>query len=531
MKHYFYIWVLLGAAASMCAQTGEGTLTGTVSFITSTNIYVKFENTQRIEIGDTLFVAEKPCLLISEKSSTSVVATPINGCSVSKNDTVTYRLPAIPTTLEPPLPPVKSDSVKKPEKAENTQPQPESTTLEEIRGRVTVASYNTFSDVRDDRHRLQTRLSLNANHIGDSKFSIETDLAYRHVILPSESTYRGRTSIFNVYNLNARFEATQHLSITAGRYINNKVSTVGAVDGLQVEHYFGNFYVGALGGFRPDFFDYGFNSNLVQYGGFAGFESSTEEFYGQTTLGAIEQTNAGETDRRYVFFQHSSTIGSNLNLFGSAELDIFGNSGSETRLTNLYLSARYRFSRAVNVMLSYDSRKRIIYYETFQSDIERLLDDDLARQGLRARINLRPFKRFLLGGSYSRRFQSDNQNKSDNLYGYATLTKIPVLEGRLTVSYNNNQSNYLTSNVLSVRHGRNFFKDQLNADFYYRLADYEYGARNMAYTQHFYGTGMSYSFSRTWQLSISGEYSQFEEENSFRFYTRLTKRFYSKKKR
>jgi hypothetical protein len=290
-------------------------------------------------------------------------------------------------------------------------------------------------------------------------------------------------------------------------------------------------YVGIIGGFRPDFSDYGFNSNLLQYGGYVGVETDTKDFYSQTSLGAVEQTNSGATDRRYIFLQHYSTIASKLNLFSSAELDIFGNSGNNTRLTNLYLSARYRFSRAANLMISYDSRKRILYYETYQTEIERLLDDDLARQGIRARLNVRPLKVIWAGISYSSRFQNDSENKSENIYGYITLTKIPKVGGRLNISYNMNSSNYLTSNIFSIRHSRELVKSKLSGEFYYRLANYSYENRDIEYKHNYIGASLSYRISRTWQFSLSGELSQFEEDNSYRFYTRLTKRFYSKKKK
>lgn len=343
--------------------------------------------------------------------------------------------------------------------------------------------------------------------------------------------YSGRTSLFNVYNLNLRFDATEDLSLTVGRKINPKATSVGANDGLMVENYFGNFYVGAMAGFRPDFFDYGFNADLFQYGGYVGVETNTADFYSETTLGAMDQSNNGMTDRRYLFFQHNSTIASNLNLFSSMELDIFGREGSNTRLTNIYLSARYRFSKNVNAAISYDSRKRIIYYQTFQTEIERILDDDLARQGVRLRLNVRPAKILWLGASYSNRFQNDQQNKSDNVYAYATLSKIPGIGGRFNVSYNINTSRYLTGNILSVRHSRDLVRNKLYADVYFRRADYSYNNIDEEYKQNYFGGGLNYTFSKTWQINFSGELSTFGDEQNYRFYTRLTKRFYSKNKK
>lgn len=534
MKKLFCCILFFGFASGVLAQDASDTIKGTVTFVTSNNVYVRFDSTESIKVGDVLKFNSTNCLKVTSLSSTSAVCTLLNDCSVNKDDTITATI-SKNTTSKTTTETTETNTIDEEAPKTTVDVPPEysedaSFYKENIRGRVSVASYNLSSNVRENRSRLQGRFSLTANHIGDSKFSVDSYLAYRSVLSPPEN-YTARTSIFNVYNLNVRYDALPDLSITAGRKINPKATSLGANDGLMVEKYFGKFYTGIIGGFRPDIFDYGFNGNLLQYGGYVGIETDTKEFYSQTTLGAMEQTNNGATDRRYIYFQHNSTIATNLNLFSSMELDIFGGEEAGSRLTNLYLSARYRFSKAVNAMISYDSRKQIIYYQTFQTQLEQFLDDDLARQGIRLRLNVRPAKIVWLGASYSNRSQSDSQNESNNIYAYATLTKIPAISGRLNVSYNNNTSRYLTSNIASVRYSRAIVKGKLQGDVYYRNAKYAYENRDETFAQNYFGGGIHWSISRTWQFSVNGELSTLNEENNYRFYTRLTKRFYSKKKK
>jgi hypothetical protein len=230
-----------------------------------------------------------------------------------------------------------------------------------------------------------------------------------------------------------------------------------------------------------------------------------------------------------------------LNLFASAELDLYnqldGESLSGARLTNFFLSTRYRFSRKVDVNLSYDSRKRIMFFETFRTDIERLLEDDEARQGLRTRLNVRPAKYTSLGLSYSKRFQSSNQNSSDNINGYITYTKLPTVGGRITLNYNRNESNYLLSNIISIRHSRDLIARKLSGDFYYRLVDYNYiyaGASDRTETktqQYYVGANLMYRLSPSLTFSILGEYAVRESEENSRINARIIKRFDSKKKK
>jgi hypothetical protein len=312
-------------------------------------------------------------------------------------------------------------------------------------------------------------------------------------------------------------------------------SSIGAIDGVQAEKYFGKFYTGIIAGFRPDIFNQNFNSNLLEFGGYIGLKTNAGAFKSQTTLGLLEQKNAGATDRRYVYFQHSSTVGRNLNLFSSVELDIYDKVNeqisTDARLTNLYASASYRISKVFNVFVSYDSRKRILYYETFKTEIENLLDDDEARQGARVRLNIKPLKNTTVGLSYSKRFQSSGQNASDNMNGYITFSKIPIVRGLLNVSYNINISNYLESKIWSFRHSRYLFKNKLNVDLYYRIIEYAYkiskvnDALNNTYKQSYIGSNLTYQFAKKISFSIMGEANTLATEKNYRINARIIKRF------
>jgi hemolysin activation/secretion protein len=178
-----------------------------------------------------------------------------------------------------------------------------------------------------------------------------------------------------------------------------------------------------------------------------------------------------------------------------------------------------------------------MYYETFRTAIENILEDDEARQGVRARINVRPAKYTSFGLGYSKRFQSSNQNKSDNINGFLSYTKLPGVGGRVTLNYNRNESNYLQSNIISIRHSRDLIERKLSADFYYRLVNYTYtyaGANEgtVAETQQYYiGANLMYRLSSSLTFSVLGEFAARESEENSRVNARIIKRFDSKKKK
>ena len=74
--------LIIFIAVNAYSQTGnENIIAGSVSYISSQNIYVKFENTESIEVGDTLFIKEKnnflPAIKVDHKSSKSCVGVSI----------------------------------------------------------------------------------------------------------------------------------------------------------------------------------------------------------------------------------------------------------------------------------------------------------------------------------------------------------------------------------------------------------------------------------------------------------------------
>lgn len=508
--------------SSVFSQTK--TLEGKVTFVTSGNAYIKFESTTTIAAGDTLYITREkallPCLVVTNKSSMSCVAALLKGCEIKTGDAIVHRT----ARGEPGKDAVVADKNTAPKNL--TTPQRK---RKDIRGSVSAASYSNLSATRGDIHRTMYRLSFNGNHIGNSKFSLETYMNYRQTFRPNDSLTARDKDVFNVYSLAVRYDASKSMSLTLGRKINPKASSLGALDGLQAEKYFGNFYIGVMGGFRPDILDYKFNKDLLQFGGYIGVKTDKQNFYSETTVGLLEQRSGSFIDRRYTYFQHSGSIAGKLNIFSSFELDLYNQVNADSaggpRLTNLFASVGYQVTKWLEAEVSYDSRKQIVYYETLKTEIERMLDNDQARQGIRYRLNVRPLKYVSLGATYSQRFQSNGQNKSDNLNAYVTWSKIPFVNGLLSVSYNDNTSSYLASKIFSVRHSRPLIREKLDGDFYYRIVNYSYSSREVEYAQRYYGAGLSYRITRKIFFSVLGELATLTDEKNYRVNGRISKNF------
>jgi hypothetical protein len=508
---------------------------GIVSYMTSDNVYVRFNTTEVISVGDTLLHNEVPCLEVIKKSSTSCICQYVSDCIVEKNNIIIIKKTDSKIEPEEQLLPKDNAVVLLPSEIHINLDQEEDESIDtestqSINARTSIATYSNFSPFgNNDRHQLVGRASINIDNISNSKISFQSYLNYRQNLQQEDTSSSINDRLFRVYNLALSYDIDSTSRISVGRKINRNLSSIGAIDGIQFEKQINTFVTGAVLGFRPDFFDLGFNPNLFEYGAFIGNQFSTESIYSRITLGFLEQRNAGNIDRRYLHFQNIQTINRNLHLFGSMEFDLYSNvndvSSFKPRLTNLFLSTRYRFSRKISMTLSYDNRKRIIFYETFRSQVEDLLDDDIARQGVRLRLSIRPISRLFAGMSLAKRFQSDSGNKSDNLNAFVSLNRCPIMNGTLSIRYNRNVSNYLKTNIYSSTFSFDSFQNRLNTQIYFRNVQYNYFTSENTSVQNYFGANFYLRLTRLLRFGLLLEVSDRQDNRYYRMNTKLVKRF------
>ncbi|MBK9017712.1 MAG: hypothetical protein IPM82_28740 [Saprospiraceae bacterium] len=296
--------------------------------------------------------------------------------------------------------------------------------------------------------------TLQGNNLGNSRFSTDNYITFRHTVGEWQAVKDNFSDALKIYSLAVRYDLDKNSSISLGRKINPRISSMGVIDGLQVEKGLGNFMVGAIAGSRPNYTDYGFDLNLLQAGAYVGYNTSRDFKQSQSTLAFIEQHNGSKTDRRFVYLQHSNSLVKDFNFFGSMEVDLYENLNGQAKstlsLTNMYLSLRYKLSKQLSLTTSYDNRKNIIYYESYKSYIDQLVDDE-TRQGLRFNINYRPLKFVTWGANASWRFQKSDMNLSKNLNSYLNFSRVPWIGASASITANFLQTNYLDSKMFGIR--------------------------------------------------------------------------------
>ena len=511
---------------------------GVVSYVSSQNVYVKYTSTENINKGDTLFYKRGenmvPSLLVKDKSSTSCVCISLqiekfkvgdeffSKSIVEKKEEKSKDKKDKKPVTGPVSPNIPIPLVVPPSQEDKEDPD----VKQVIKGRISAASYSNFYG-SDQAHRMRYAFTFQGNHINKSRFSVDNYITFRHTIGEWNAVKDNFYDALKVYSLSVKYDLDKTSSISLGRRINPRIGSMGAIDGLQVEKGLGRFFVGAIGGSRPDYADYGINFQLLQAGLYVGH--STKNRNVETTMAFVEQHNQSRIDRRFAYFQHSNALMKNLSLFSSFEIDMYKKVNDTISyapsLTNLLLSLRYKVSKKISLSAGYDNRKNIIYYESYKSYIEQLIDNE-TRQGLRLGANYHIFKLVTLGFNASWRFQKSNINLSKNLNSYLNFSRIPWLNASVSLSANILQTNYLDSKIFGAQVSKDLIPGKLSSQAYFRMVDYTYKNYENKIRQEIAGADISWNITRKLALHLYYE-GTFDKQNKtyHRINTKLIQRF------
>lgn len=530
---FLFSFFLFSFIINAAGQEQKNVLEGTVSYLTGTSIYVKFESTHGIENGDTLYRVENekliPELIVQNHSSISCLCNAIGDNQFQLEDRVFAKIKKQVQVASPPE--IQKNNAEQDineQALKSSAATTEKGFKQEVSGRISVSSYSNFNNgLSDDTHQFRYTFSMDASHISSSRFSAETYINFTHKLHYWDEVKNNLNSALKIYSLALKYDIGSGASIYAGRKINAKIANVGAVDGLQFQKDWNRVYIGAVAGTRPDYEDYGFNPNLFEYGAYVGHNQKVKNGFIQTSLAFFEQRNHSNIDRRFVYFQHNNSIIKNLNLFTTFEVDLYkvenGQPSNTFSLTGLYISLNYRLKK-VSLFGSYDNRKNVIYYETFKNYADALLQQ-ASRQGLRFRVNYRPVKFVFVAVNAGTRFMKQDRQPTRTLNGTATYSRVPKLNASLTLSANLMQTAYLNGQYYGARLSRDIIPGKLNGMIYYRWVKFDYSNTVSTLVQNIGEIDLSWQFNKKMYLSVNYE-STFQKNEKFnRLYIQLSKRF------
>lgn len=527
MKNKILVLLFLVLSLVTYSQTSPEVLIGKVSYISSQNVYVKFDNTEGIQVGDTLFTVKNekpvPVLIVTSLSSISVVGTPLSPNTV----TSASQIIAKKRILKPEVSKDKlkiSPAVNEEAIIEAFKKEKKTESKERYDGRLSLSSYSNLSENYTSYQRFRYNLSLNAKNIDNSNFSADTYISFTHKL--------GETIELNnslkIYSLAVKYDIDTTSTISFGRKINMNMANIGAVDGLQYEKRNKNFTYGALVGSRPDYFDYSFNPNLLQFGAFVSHNVQKEAGNMQTSFAIFNQMNNFKTDRRFAYIQHINSLVKNVDLFCSAEIDFYTMVNMQPtnsfELTSTYISLRYKPWKKLSMSMSYDARKNVYYYETFKNMIDSILDKE-TRQGFRFNAIYRPIKYVILGGTAGYRFQKSDSIPSMNANGYLSYTQVPGINATATLNATAIKTRYMNGMIYGASLSRDLFSGKIYSELSYRYVNYNNINSAISLVQNITELSISWRVAKKLTLSTNFEGTLEKDNNYGRIYINISQRF------
>ena len=515
------------------AQTDHERIEGEVTYLSSQNIYIKFDNTDNIKVGDTLFLKKKtsliPAVVIEYLSSRSAAGKKLEGINLKLGNKLSiFYTPTLEVEPEIVIVPLVSEQVVKSQEKKKS-PENSSRRIGEVQGRFAISSYSSFSSTGAvDFVRWRYTFAARSQNVNSSRFSFGSYISFNYRSTEWNHIKNNINDALKIYSLAVNYSINSKWDLTLGRKINSNLTNIGAVDGLQLQGKFGKVSSGIVVGSRPDYKNYSYNFSLFELGGFVSYADKAGFGIMQNSLALFQQTNDFKTDRRFFYFQHSSNFIKPVSFFFSTEVDLYkkenGVSSSDFSLTGMYASLRYKPIRELSFSGSFDSRKNVIYYETYQNYTDSLYEN-ATRQGFNFRINLRPWNNLYLRFSYGNRYRTGDFNSSENYSGNISYARIPLIRGTFSVNYNNLATSYLDGNIIGLSYSRDLFSGLLFTTLHFRKIYYEFlnGSPNL--NQNILSVDISWRIIRYLSASLAYE-GTFEKEYSYgRIFFNITKRF------
>jgi len=248
----------------------------------------------------------------------------------------------------------------------------------------------------------------------------------------------------------------------------------------------------------------------------------------ENTVAVFNQTNNFKTDRRYIYLQHSNDLLPKTYFFASSEVDMFkkinGTDKNTLGLTSFFFSVRYSPIQLISASLSYDARKNVVYYETYKTLLEYLIDNEM-RQGYSASLSIKPVSQLYISLNAGYRFQKRDAKPSRNFGSTISYYQIPYAKIDGSISLLKLISSYSEGNQIGIRATKSLWNDDLSLTGEVRDIKYRFINNPVAMHQLIAGLEMSVRIPFNMYASLSYE-GIFEKKNTQgRFFLDLTKRF------
>jgi hypothetical protein len=244
---------------------------------------------------------------------------------------------------------------------------------------------------------------LDGSRVGGSSLDLQVDVRARHTVQTVADGREFNDGEARVYRLNTRWRSPDdRYRVTVGRQFSSALASVSTFDGAQLEYDRSRWGVGAFAGTQPEAVDYGFSTDIAEYGAYARLKAGPgTALRWEAVLAGIGSYENGNINREYVALL-ARAVSARVSLMLQQDMDVNRGwkrdaEGEAVSFTNTFATARWRATRGLDLDAGYDNRRHVRLYRDFVSP-ETQFDDDY-RQGVWGGLGVGFARRYRLGAS------------------------------------------------------------------------------------------------------------------------------------
>ncbi len=537
-KWLFFSILMIYTLNSTLAQSISSTSvsqTGVVSYVSKESVYVRFNSTSEIRLGDTLFQfgSRKPVLIVSKKSSISTINTRIGSTNLLIGDSILFfaKIQTLKTILKKEenliLRDGKNQIIRSADSVVRKSIPQETTTKSWLwHGNNSITSrYNQTlgSEANRGMNQQYGRFHVRGAK-NDSLNSLAVHLSgnYQQFSSSFRSSEAPKAGRLYLNQAEIQWRPNSALEFRLGRGFQNGLSSMGALDAARVSYKKYQLQLEAVGGFAPNFRTHQFSTENLAYGLSLKTEQYKKTIKWDASLGWIDQYSQGQIDRRLMLLQ-GSIFNKKSYAYFLIEND-FTQGINESRVQSTYVSMQHRWNSKWNSFFSYDTRTPWIYWRSYdQLTIDDLMERE-AQRGFRVRLNYKSSKNINWG--FQSTVRTTNFKKDMMLLG-VNVTRSNLFWRGSSLSYRLNLADYnsLWQNAQQIIRW-SMYKQNQQFSMYYRSNLYsrriELGS---IFNQNSAGLQYSFPLKKGYELDAFFEYNFQQQQQHLFCYLTLNKRF------
>ncbi len=518
------LWFFLGLFPSLSAQQSQS---GVVSYVSDEHVYVRFASTEYLKVSDTLFFKGIPALQVVKKSSISSINKRIAPVDIKTGDTLIYIY--FKEIIEKKESSKRDGTQQQIQFADTTKrgslltiPKEKPWEWDGILGLSSRYNQTILSEANRSLTRQFVRFSIQGkSNTPELPLSVTLTGNYQHFGSAFSETSYPKWGRFNIFQANLDYKMSSNWSVRLGRGFQPGLSSVGALDAINVTYVRGGLTVGAVTGLSPNLINYGLNPDRPLYGLNTQFSRQSKELKWHMGAGWFDQYYKGLLDRR-LWVSQGSIYTPKGNLFFMLEGDAT-NGWSSHRMQSVFVSGRVRLNDKWSIFSSYDTRLPWIFWNSYDRiSIDALIDRE-SQQGWRTRLQYKAGKNTHWGFHATIR---QRENANSLFMGGFNIDQRRLFWKGSSLSYRFSAADYgIWQNTQQTLRLRQTFNQWDITAFYRSVLFTRRYTLGSLFNQSYVGLQTSIPLKNRYELDAFVEYDFQQQQQQLLMYLTLNKRF------